>query len=217
MPGVANRVYDATWGRLFASIYDRMLAASEEAGLGERRRELLAGARGRTLEIGAGTGVNVERYPESVTELVLTEPFEPMAKRLRERVAACGREATVVVAPAESLPAEDGSVDTVVVTLVLCTVDDVAATLAEIDRILKPGGQLLFMEHVRSEDPRLARKQDRFERPWRFVGHGCHPNRDTVAAIEGSPLEVTDLERGCTPKSLEITEPLVQGVAVKPV
>jgi ubiquinone/menaquinone biosynthesis C-methylase UbiE len=209
-------VYDATWGRLFASLYDRMLAASEEAGLAERRRILLAGATGRVLELGAGTGVNVDLYPEAVMELILTEPFEPMAKQLRERVAASGREADVVVAPAERLPVDDGSIDTVVVTLVLCTVDDVEATLTEIDRVLRPGGRLLFMEHVRAEDPRLARKQDRLERPWRFVGHGCRCNRDTVGAIEASSLELTDLERGRTPKAPEITRPLAQGVAIKP-
>lgn len=213
---VLGRVYDATWGRLFASMYDRMLSASEEAGLSERRRALLAGATGRTVELGAGTGVNAALYTDAVSELILTEPFEPMAKQLRERVTAIGREATVVAAPAERLPIDDASVDTVVVTLVLCTVGDLPATLAEIDRILKPGGKLLFMEHVRSEDPAVARKQDRFERPWKFVGHGCHCNRDTVAAIEASPLELADLERGFTPKSPEITRPLAQGLALKP-
>ena len=102
------------------------------------------------------------------------------------------------------------------VTLVLCTVDDVEATLTEVERVLRPGGRLLFIEHVRSEDPRVARKQDRLERPWKFVGHGCRCNRDTVASLEASPLVVEELERGRTPKAPEITKPLVQGVAVKP-
>ncbi len=211
-----RRVYDATWGRLFAAIYNRTLAATEEAGLGDRRATLLAGAGGRVLEIGAGTGANVEHYTSAASELILTEPFEPMARRLRARLAADGRAATVLVAPAERLPAEDDSVDAVVVTLVLCTVDDLAATLSEIARVLKPGGRLLFIEHVRSDEPRIARKQDRYERPWRFIAHGCHPNRDTVAAIEASPLAVTELERGEMPKSPGIVRPLVQGVAVKP-
>ncbi len=213
---LAKRAYDATWGRLFAAIYDRSLAATEEAGLGDRRAALLAGASGRTLEIGAGTGVNLERYPDAVSELILTEPFEPMARRLRERVAAAGREATVVVAPAERLPVDDGSIDTVVVTLVLCTVGDLPATLDEVARVLKPGGRLLFIEHVRSEDAAVARRQDRLERPWRFVAHGCHPNRDTVAAIEASGLELSGLEHGRMPKAPEFVKPLVQGVAVKP-
>ncbi len=213
---LAKRAYDATWGRLFAVIYDRSLAATEEAGLGDRRAALLAGAAGRTLEIGAGTGVNLERYPDAVDELILTEPFEPMARRLRERVAAAGRDAQVIVAPAERLPAEDSSIDTVVVTLVLCTVGDLPATLDEIARVLKPGGRLLFIEHVRSDDPRVARKQDRYERPWRFVAHGCHPNRDTVAAIDASPLRMSELEHGRMPKSPQFVRPLIQGVAVKP-
>ena len=95
-----------------------------------------------------------------------------------------------MVAPADRLPFDDDSFDTVVVTLVLCTVEDLDATLAEVARVLRPGGRLLFLEHVRAEEPRLARWQDRLERPWRFIGHGCHPNRDTVATIAASPLEL---------------------------
>ncbi|HET6831530.1 MAG TPA: class I SAM-dependent methyltransferase [Solirubrobacterales bacterium] len=212
-PGLGRRVYDATWGRLFASIYDRMLADTEEAGMRDRRRELLSRARGRTLEIGAGTGLNFEHYTDAVTELTLTEPFPPMATRLRERV---GDKAAVIEAPADRLPAADGSIDTVVCTLVLCTVDDVPATLSEIARVLAPDGRLLFCEHVRSDDPRTARWQDRFERPWKFVGHGCRCNRDTLAAIADSPLEVESVECGTVPKSPAIVRPLVVGDAVRP-
>lgn len=213
MASPLRRAYDATWGRFFAAIYDRMLAASEEAGLRERRRELLTRAAGRTLELGAGTGINVELYPAAVTELILTEPFGPMARRLRERVAGSGRNAEVVVAAAEDLPVADASVDTVVVTLALCTVADPDGVLAEVARVLRPGGRLLFLEHVRSENPRTARWQDRLERPWQFAGHGCHPNRDTVATIEASPLELERLERGRVPKAAAIVEPLAVGVA----
>ena len=216
MASTLHRAYDATWGRFFAAAYDWMLAGTEEAGLGDRRSELLARARGRTLELGAGTGLNLERYPDAVEELLLTEPFEPMARRLSERVAASDREATVLIAPADRLPVDDDSIDTVVVTLVLCTVEDVEATLAEAARVLRPGGRLLFIEHVRAEEPKLARWQDRLERPWRFVGHGCHPNRDTVASIEASPLELERVEHGDLPKSPPIARPLVQGSAVAP-
>lgn len=216
MSGVGHRVYDATVGRAFAAGYDKLLAASEEAGLSVRRAELITAATGRTLELGAGTGLNFEHYPDAVTELVLTEPFEPMARQLRERVDASGRNATVVEAPAERLPLDDASFDTVVATLVLCTVDDVGATLAEVDRVLAPGGQLLFAEHVRSEDPGLARWQDRWERPWKFVAHGCRCNRDTVAAIGASPLELGAVEHGVIPKAAPITRPLVAGSARKP-
>lgn len=211
--GLGRRAYDATWGRFFASIYDRLLADTEEAGMRDRRRELLARAGNRTLELGAGTGLNFEHYPDAVTELTLTEPFGPMAMRLRKRV---GDGATVIEAPADRLPVADGSVDTVVCTLVLCTVDDVPATLAEIVRVLAPGGRLLFSEHVRSEDPGTARWQDRLEAPWRFLGHGCHCNRDTVAAIAASPLEVESVEHGEMPKSPPIVRPLATGSAILP-
>lgn len=215
-PGFGRRFYDATWGRLFAAGYERSMAATEEAGMRDRRRDLIAAARGRTLELGAGTGLNLEHYTDAVSELVLTEPFGPMARRLRERVGNSGRSAEVVEAPAERLPFADDDFDTVVSTLVLCTVDDVPATLAEIARVLRPGGQLLFCEHVRSDDGGLARWQDRLERPWMFVGHGCHPNRDTVGAIGASPLTLERVDRGRLPKAPPIVRPLAAGSAIAP-
>ena len=111
-----------------------------------------------------------------------------MTKQLRAKAGGGGRAAEVVEAPGERLPFADESFDTAVGTLVLCTVPDHAATLAEIARVLKPGGRLLFLEHVRAEEAGLARWQDRLERPWRFLGDGCHCNRDTVATIAASPL-----------------------------
>lgn len=211
--GIGRRAYDATWGRAFARIYDRALAESEEAGMRERRRALLARARGRTVELGSGTGLNFAHYPEAVGELILTEPFPPMAKRLRERA---GTNATVIEAPADRLPLPDASADTVVSTLVLCTVDDVPATLAEIARVLRPGGRLLFAEHVRSDDPKLARWQDRLEGPWKFVGHGCRCNRDTLGALAASPLEVETVEHETIPKAAPIVRPLIVGSAHRP-
>lgn len=210
---LGRRAYDASFGRLFAGAYDRLMADTEDAGLRERRHELLADAGGRTVELGAGTGLNFAHYGGEVEELILTEPFPPMAKQLRERV---GGGATVIEAPADRLPIPDASIDTAVATLVLCTVDDVPATLAEIARVLKPGGRLLFAEHVRSDDPRTARWQDRLERPWKFVGHGCRCNRDTLAAIAATPLEVESVEHGRLPKAPSIVRPLVVGSARKP-
>ena len=148
-----GRLYDATWGRLFAALYDRGLKATEEGGLGRMRAELLAGAGGRTIELGAGTGVNLDLYPEAVTELVLVEPDPHMGKRLRERLERSAREATIAPNPAEDLPFASDSFDTAVATLVLCTVPDPAAAVAELERVLKPGGRLLFIEHVRAADP----------------------------------------------------------------
>jgi SAM-dependent methyltransferase len=213
---VMGRIYDATWGRGFAALYDRGLKATEEAGLGEMRRESLASAGGRVLELGAGTGVNLELYPDAVTDLVVVEPDPHMAKRLRAKLARSGQAASVVEAPAERLPFEDASFDTAVATLVLCTVPDPEAALAETARLLKPGGRLLFIEHVRAEDPGLARWQDRLEKPWRFLGDGCHCNRDTVATIATSPLTLEEVDRGRLPKAPPIVTPLVRGSARRP-
>jgi SAM-dependent methyltransferase len=213
--GVAGRIYDATWGRGFAAIYDRGLKATEEAGLREIRREVLARASGRTIDIGAGTGVNIELFPEGVTELVLAEPDPHMGRQLRPKLSASGVEAELVEAPAELLPFEASSFDTAVFTLVLCTVPDPAAALSEAARVLKPGGRLLFVEHVRSGDPGLAKWQDRLEKPWRFLADGCHCNRDTVAAIEASPFTLDRVDRGQLPKAAPIVRPLARGVAIR--
>ncbi len=152
-----GRIYDATWGRGFAALYDRCSKAAEDEGLREMRRETLAEASGRTIDLGAGTGANLGLYPEAVTELVLAEPDPHMLRKLRVKVGEAAVDAEVVEAPAENLPFEDSSFDTAVFTLVLCTVPDPVATLAEVSRVLRPGGKLLFVEHVRAEDAGLAR------------------------------------------------------------
>jgi len=211
-----GRIYEATWGRAFAAMYDRSLAATEEAGLRAMRRELLAEAEGRTVDIGAGTGANLGLYGPRVTELTLVEPGSHMARRLRARVAQERLAADVVEAPAENLPFPDASVDTTVFTLVLCTVGDQGAALAEAARVLRPGGRMLFCEHVRSGDPGRARWQDRLERPWHFLAAGCHPNRDTAAAIRASALEIESLDEGRMPKAPPIARPLIRGVARRP-
>ena len=203
------------YGRIFASVYDRSLRASEDAGLRDRRRELLTGARGRVLEIGAGTGLNLPLYPEQgIVELVLTEPEEPMARRLDERAHARSPVSRVVRAPAEDLPFDDDSFDTVVSTLVLCTVGDQDAALREARRVLKDDGRLLFLEHVRADDAAGARRQDRWHRPWRAIGHGCNCNRATVPAIEKAGFRLEHVERGTVPKAPKIVRPLAVGVAV---
>lgn len=208
-----GRIYDATWGRGFSALYDRCFKAAEEAGLRDLRSDVLRAARGRVLELGAGTGLNLELYPLDAADLTLTEPDPHMVKQLRNRVTASGSAAQVVEAAGERLPFEDDSFDTVVVTLVLCTVPDPTATLAEIKRVLKPDGQFLFLEHVRSPDPGLARWQDRLEKPWRFLGDGCHCNRDTEASLEAAGFQLSDVEHPELPKAPPIVRPMAKGSA----
>jgi ubiquinone/menaquinone biosynthesis C-methylase UbiE len=211
-----RRAYDATWGRIFAFTYDFFFARAERGGLRDLRRDALATASGRTLEIGAGTGLNHDLYPAAVTALTLTEPFAPMAAQLRAKAATLTRPVEVVEAGAEELPFPDSSFDTVALTLVLCTVPDPDRALAEIARVLKPGGRLLFLEHVRSDDPSLARWQDRLHGPWFAFGHGCHCNRDTLATIERSPLEVEHAEEGSIPNVPPLVRPMLRGSATAP-
>jgi len=119
----------------------------------------------------------------------------------------------VVAGTAEALPAPDASFDAVVASLVLCTVADPDQALAEVRRVLRPGGRLRFYEHVRASDPRLARWQDRLERPWGWLVGGCHPNRDTVAAITAAGLRVIQLDRFDLPAMPPLARPHVLGVA----
>src|SRR5215470_8182789 len=139
-----------TWLRIMARVYDPFVWLGETVGMRSRRAAVVGNARGRVVEIGAGTGLNIAHYPDGIAELVLTEPDEAMRRRLARRLQRHGRVARIVDAPAERLPLADASVDTVVSTLVLCTVNDPERTLGEIARVLRPDGQFLFIEHVRS-------------------------------------------------------------------
>ena len=180
----------AAWLRVFALVYDPFLWLGEIAGLRRRRRALLRNARGRVVEIGAGTGLNAALYPDDIAELVLTEPDAAMRKRLARRLQRHGRGAQIVDAPAERLPLADASVDTVVSTLVLCTVPDPERTLREIARVLRPDGQLLFIEHVRANSRLLAALQDSLFQPWRRFAAGCCCNRPTVEVMRACGFAV---------------------------
>ncbi len=203
---------------IFARVYDRALAKVEDAGLDDRRRALLTEASGRTLELGAGTGANLAHYPDAVTELVLAEPDPHMAKLLRERVASerPSFEVEVIEAPAEALPFDEGSFETVVSTLVLCTVDDPHLAMSEVRRVLADDGAFLFIEHVRSENRRLARFQDLLERPWGFFAGGCHPNRRTGDELAGAGLWIERLQKSELEKMPVLARPVISGVARKP-
>lgn len=199
-------------GMLFASLYDRMTAHAESAGLGALRRELLAGASGRVLEIGAGTGADLPFYGPGVTSLTLTEPDAAMLRRLERRDAGTAPPSTIVQAAAEDLPVPGGSIDTVVSTLVLCGVADQARALAEARRVLAPGGRLLFLEHVRSDDPRLARRQDRLRRLNRVVTR-CDCNRRTLDAIRAAGFTVDEVRSPVLDVLPSLVRPLVLGTA----
>lgn len=197
---------------IFAATYDRLSRGSEEAGLRALRQSLLSGAAGRVLEIGAGTGVNLALYNGTIEGLVVTEPESPMLRRLQKAVHEHMPLAQVVQAPAERLPFEGHTFDTVVSTLVLCGVDDQVQALQEARRVLKPGGQLLFLEHVRSDDPGFARFQDRMNWLNRFVVQ-CDCNRPTLATIEAEGFTVSRLERTELPKAPKFVRPLIVGAA----
>jgi ubiquinone/menaquinone biosynthesis C-methylase UbiE len=203
------------WGQVFAAGYDRIMAGPEKAVLRGHRADLIARARGSVLEIGGGTGANLPFYGAAVSELVLTEPERPMAKRLEGKLAAFSLPASVVAAPAEQLPFEDGHFDFAVSTLVLCTVVDQPRALAEMRRVLKPGGELLFLEHVRSDDPALARWQDRLHGVQVRIGHGCHCNRRTLDGIRAAGFQTSELRHDRLRKAPPIVRPLIAGVAAR--
>jgi ubiquinone/menaquinone biosynthesis C-methylase UbiE len=181
----------------------------------DARPRLLDRAGGRVLEVGAGTGYNLAYYPDRVSDLTITDGMTGMLRRARKRAEQAGRQVTVTTTPVESMPFEDDTFDTVVGTLLLCSVDDQDRALAEIRRVLKPGGQYLFFEHVRSTDPKVAHSQDRWEGVWRVVAQGCHPNRDTLPRIE-SAFTIDEIERSEVPFGPKIVRPYVLGRAIPP-
>jgi len=206
-------------GRLFALTYDRQLARAEDAGLRAMRLRLLAGAGGDVLEIGGGTGANLPCYGPAVGSLTITEPDPSMLRRLERRVREHslpedGTAARVVRAPAEELPFADHSFDVAVSTLVLCGVGDQQRALRELWRVLRPGGRLLFLEHVRSADPGTARLQDRMNWLNRLMVC-CDCNRPTLDAIQRSGFTVTDLEHTALPEAPAYVRPTILGSATR--
>jgi ubiquinone/menaquinone biosynthesis C-methylase UbiE len=207
--------------RLFAAYYPSLARRSDRAGQARVRQRLLATAAGATLEIGAGSGANLPWYPKTVTELVLADPSPYMLDHVRSELASVPEwpgSGTVSLERAgfPSLPFDDASYDTVVVTYVLCSVVDVRGAFEEIARVLKPEGRLLFLEHVRAaEGSVLGSVQDLVERPHRLVADGCRPNRRTERLLRDSPLTVAWLERGEQPSAAPTVRPTIMGVAVR--
>lgn len=203
-----------------AALYDRAMRGVEAGGVAAWRAALLATASGDVLEIGAGTGRNLEHYRGSLTRLVLAEPDRHMAHRLRRRLAAgvpLAAEVEVVDAPAESLPFAPASFDVVVSTLVLCSVADQAGALEEVRRVLRPGGRLLFLEHVAAAGrPRRLRWQRRCEPVWRRLAGNCHLTRDTERAIAAAGFGLSEVSRASMRKAPPIVRPTIRGTAVLP-
>lgn len=205
----------ALWGRrVMPLVYDPFVMIGERAGMSALRSRQVAAAEGCVLELGAGTGLNLRHYPPAVRRLVLSEPEPGMAARLRRRSARSSAAVEVVQASAEQLPFEDGAFDTVVCTLVLCTVPDPAKALTEARRVLSDGGRLLFLEHVRADSRSLARWQDRLEPAWRAFACGCRCNQDTLAIFERLSFRVRRAERARWRAMPPIVRPLVLGEAV---
>lgn len=193
----------------FAAGYDVIMRPVEAAGVRAQRRRIGRAARGRVLEIAAGTGAMLGHYGPEVTEVIATEPDAAMLRRAGRRAASAGVPVHLCQADAQRLPVADGSIDSVVVALSLCTIPDVAQALAEARRVLAADGQLLFVEHVRSLRPILARAQAALTPVWKRLAGGCHLDRASVAAIERAGFELTDLWRSGGRRGV-----LVQGRAV---
>lgn len=205
---------DGKGHRWFAFVYS-VFARFAEKTLGPHRKRLLDQASGRVAEIGAGTGMNFKHYPPAATEVLATEPNPHMFKRTKKTARAAGSRFTAEQCGADALGLADASVDDVVSTLVLCSVADPAAALAEVRRVLKPGGRLLFFEHVRAPaGSSLAAKQDKRERMWGKIAGGCHPNRDTEAAIRAAGFDISDIDHFDV-KGSKLVRPHILGVARK--
>ena len=216
----AARTGTTPWARIFAAVYEPFLWAAERTTLRELRSQQLGHTQGQTLEIGAGTGLNLDHYPVDLDELLLVEPDPAMRAHLRR---AASRERSrrrlppvhVLDGAAEQLPFADDSIDTVVSTLVLCSVDDPPLALQEIVRVLRPGGQLIFIEHVRDTGPAAASWQDRLAPLWRRFARGCRCNQDTEELIVASALVLDSVRRTSWRGMPGIVRPLIVGRATR--
>lgn len=195
---------------IFARRYGLLSRRAEDGDLGKRRHALLSYAYGRVLDLGVGTGESFKHLPCAVSELVGIDPDPVMLRQARRRLDEAGAPVRLVRGDGERLPFADASFDSAIVALVLCTVEDPEATVAELHRVLRPGARLLMLEHVRAADETLAGWQDRLQRPWSWVNGGCRPNRATLEVIEAAGFRIERLER----YGFDVL-PHVQGVAVR--
>jgi ubiquinone/menaquinone biosynthesis C-methylase UbiE len=200
-------------GWLMSRMYDRFLQGAEDAGLADWRRELLRSARGAVLELGAGTGGNLALYPEGLSRLVLSEPDRHMRAILQRKL---GRrqDIEVLAAQAEALPLPARSFDTVVATLVLCSVDEPLRVLAEIHRVLRPGGMFLFLEHVGAPGGTWTRRAQGLVEPvWKRIAGNCHLTRETGSLLEAAEFELSPCTEETLPGSSTLAGRSIRGVA----
>jgi ubiquinone/menaquinone biosynthesis C-methylase UbiE len=197
---------------VFAAVYDRLIKGAERKFLGPHRAWLARGLSGRVLDVGSGTGLSFAHYAAEV-DVIGVEPDPHMLKRARARAEALGRRIALLEVGAEELPFPDASFDAAVVALVLCTVQNLEQALGELRRVLRPGGELRFLEHVRASSPGWSRFQDLVTPFWTKVGGGCHPNRATVTAIERAGFRIAEIERYA--KGPYPVREFVRGVAVR--
>jgi ubiquinone/menaquinone biosynthesis C-methylase UbiE len=202
---------------IFARFFNRFSALLERE-VGAHRDELLAGLSGRVVEVGAGNGMNFAHYPQSVTEVVAVEPEPYLRARAEQAAGQAPVPVRVLDGVADKLPLEPASFDAAVASLVLCSVGDSAAALSELRRVLKPGGELRFLEHVRSEQPLKSRMQQTLDRVgiWPGLFGGCHCARTTVAAIEAAGYEVDHVHDLAVGPPWMLTNPHVLGKARAP-
>ncbi|MGI9578626.1 MAG: class I SAM-dependent methyltransferase [Microthrixaceae bacterium] len=180
---------------VFARVFAKLVALDDRSGQAEHREEMLSGLSGRVIEVGAGTGANFVHYPAEVTAVVAVEPEPYMQRLATEAAREVDLDIEVVDSIAERLPLDDASVDAAVASLVLCSIDDPVVSLAEMARVVRPGGELRFYEHVRSLDDRSARWQERLDVIWPHLFGNCHTSRDTASMIEAAGWEMVDLRR----------------------
>ena len=204
-------------GRLMARFYDRVMKQSEDACLTEWRKDLLGNVNGHVLEVGAGTGVNLSFYPRSVQRIVMSEPDPHMRAKLGDRLAAENTtSAEVSDSSLETLPFPDGEFDFVTCMLVLCSVPDLKQAIAEVRRVLVPGGRLVFLEHVAADNrPDRLKWQRRLEPLWKRISGNCHLTRRTEQAILDGGFLLERIKRESMRKSMPLTRPTIRGIAVR--